>query len=76
VFLVLMELLIISLAVFCFVTQITIPLFRGTPLFPFFKKEEEIKREISETKQELEEARLTTEKRKVEKEIEKEKEKK
>lgn len=34
-----------------FVTQVVIPLWRGTPLFPFFLREESLRRKLGEMRQ-------------------------
>ncbi len=51
------------------VTQVMIPLFRNTALLPFFLKEAEIQKDITEVKQELVEHDLRKELDRLEKEL-------
>lgn len=68
IFLRLLEYAVVILFIIFAVTQILIPLLRGKPIFPLFRKKEEIKEQLIVAKDETETAKL-------EKELEKEREK-
>lgn len=46
-----LELVLMTLVVVLFVSQVGIPLWRGTPLFPAFKPERRLLRELAEIEQ-------------------------
>jgi len=54
VFLDLVLLIIAALAILAFVTQVAIPLFKGTPMFPFFRKSS-VAEQVADAQDELEE---------------------
>lgn len=56
--LILIELAVSLLLVIGVVTQIAIPLWRGTPLFPIFRAERRLEREVAEARQRRLEADL------------------
>ena len=55
---VVLELLFATLIVIIFLTQILMPLFRGTPVFPIFRRERKLESELSEARKEVIEASL------------------
>lgn len=69
VFLFLTEVLLFGFAVLIFLTQVLMPAYRGTPLFPFFRKERGLSIKLAEERQKLVE-------KQIEKTIKKMKEKK
>lgn len=57
---VLLDLVIAALVfgvVIFMITQVGLPLYQGTPLFPQFRRETELSQKVEEAEQELEEAR-------------------
>ncbi len=54
----LFEFLVVGLGIIFAATQIVIPLWRGTPIFPIFRKERKLVKELSEAKGEVREAEL------------------
>ena len=57
------------------ITQIMVPIYRGTKLFPMFRKTGELEGKIAEANTSLDEARLEKEEEKVKEKAAKEKEK-
>ncbi len=53
-----LELTFIALWVMSFVTQIVIPLLRGTPFFPFFRTKRTLADELTQVREELDQERL------------------
>lgn len=45
------EFIILSTVFLFFCSQVFYPLYRGTPLFPFFRPEHELRKKLSEEKQ-------------------------
>ena len=56
-----LELFLLAALLLVTITQVAIPLLRGTPLFPLFREESRLEKELSEARQELEEAKLKKE---------------
>lgn len=57
---VLLDLLIVAVVagiIILLVTQVGLPLYQGTPLFPQFRRETELKQKVDAAEQELEQAR-------------------
>ena len=52
------ELAFVALWVIAFVTQIAIPLFRGTPFFPFFRTQTTLVHELAEVREEVDQERV------------------
>jgi Tfp pilus assembly protein PilE len=57
-FLVLIELICGVLVLWGVISQIIYPAYRGTPMFPFFRTERKLQEELSETNQDIEEAKI------------------
>ena len=53
-----LELSFVALWVVSFVTQIAIPLMRGTPFFPFFRSKTTLAHELEQVRQEIDHERL------------------
>lgn len=53
-----LEIAIVVMGVILFLTQITIPLYRGRPMFPMFRKEAKLLHELEELQQEVVERAL------------------
>lgn len=53
ILLIVFEMLMVSVLVWTLITQISIPIFRGTRLFPMFRKEEKLKNELANINQEI-----------------------
>lgn len=56
-----LEILTVLLLTVLFITQILVPLFRGRPLFPMFKRESKLLKEKEEVLQQRDEKRLSEE---------------
>jgi len=52
------EFSIIILAMWLLITQVSIPVFRGTKLFPLFRREEKLRSELEEARQKTLEKKL------------------
>jgi len=66
---------IFSVMLICFVlTQIIVPIARGTKLFPMFSKVGKIEGEVAETKSEIDVAKMEKEVEVLKEEVKKEKE--
>lgn len=63
----LLEILTLVAIVFFFASQIIIPLYRGTPLLPMFKKERGLSIKLAEERQRLIEKKLKADLRKLQK---------
>lgn len=50
-----MEISLAALALLFFLTQVMLPAFRGTALFPMFRREGELEKSLSEAKQTIRE---------------------
>lgn len=46
------EISLVVVIMWLLITQVSIPIYRGTKLFPLFKKEEKLRAQLSEIKQE------------------------
>ncbi len=57
----LLELLVMALAIAGFVTQVGIPLYRGTVMFPFFSRERNLRKRRAEVEQAVVELKLEEE---------------
>lgn len=58
---VLFELIVSVLLLYLGVTQLVVPLWRGTPLFPVFRKETHLRQQLSQTAEKVVEADLERE---------------
>ena len=61
-----------AVAIFLFsivLSQLVIPAWRGTPLFPFFRKEKQLAAELADARQDKVEAELKAEIKKVKKSV-------
>jgi hypothetical protein len=54
----LLDLLLVATVLLVAVTQLLIPLLRGRPVFPIFRRERRLASELAEAESELEQARL------------------
>lgn len=54
---------IISIVAFCYlgITQLVLPLWRGTPVLPFFRRERRLQRSLVEATGKVEEAKIENE---------------
>lgn len=57
-FLALMELVLMSLLLYLGITQVVLPLWRETPLFPMFRKEGRLQHDLVEANEDVAEAEL------------------
>ena len=55
------DLFLLGTIVLVGITQVAFPLWRGTPLFPFFRTEANLDRALSEAREKLRESRLQKE---------------
>lgn len=53
-----LEIVLVALVVLAGVTQLVVPLWRGTPLFPFVRRERRLEAELSEAREEVIEVKL------------------
>jgi len=56
-----LELVLVALVVLVGVTQLVVPLWRGTPLFPFGRRERRLEVDLAEAREEVVEAKLEQE---------------
>lgn len=61
------DILIGTVIIWTLITQVLIPVFRGTKLFPLFRREEKLRNEIEEANQQLVEKSLEDELEKISK---------
>lgn len=64
--LILVEVIVLTALFYFILSQILVPAFRGTAMFPFFRREAKIKEAIVEAKQDLREDELEDELEKLE----------
>jgi hypothetical protein len=61
------EVIVATIIIWTLITQVLIPVYRGTKLFPFFRKEEKLRNEIEEVNQQNVEKGLENELKKISK---------
>jgi uncharacterized membrane-anchored protein YhcB (DUF1043 family) len=74
-FLAVFEFLIYILLAYGLVTQVVIPLQRGTLLFPAFRKRRKLEQKVEEVKEKLDEVKIEKTVEEIQNQIEKEKKK-
>jgi hypothetical protein len=74
-FLAVLEFLFYVIGIMFVITQIVIPMYRGTLLFPAFRKRRKLEQMVEEAKEKLDEVKIEKTAEEIQKQIEKEKKK-